>query len=85
MFGPKHLKLSEAELSEHMARLDPVKALPRLKRPPAQMFASQVRQRSKPIVLMELMLQWPALVRWTDPEYFKLKYGQAQIPIEVGS
>lgn len=85
LFGPDHLKLSDAALAEQLARLNPARAVPRLKRPSVQVFQSNVRQKNRPVVMMEMIQQWAGLVRWTDPQYFKQKFGQAQIPIEVGS
>lgn len=55
-----------------------------LNRPALQQFKENYFDRSKPLILTECMSQWPALLKWIQPNYLLNICRNRTVPIEIG-
>jgi len=60
--------------------------MPRLDNPSLDVFHKQMHDQRTPIILTHTIDHWPALERWSDPEYWLRRTigGRRLVPIELG-
>ncbi|XP_055535418.1 lysine-specific demethylase 8 isoform X2 [Wyeomyia smithii] len=59
--------------------------VPVLHRPSLEYFGSDHYTKAEPALLRNVIDDWPALERWSDPNYLIKMAGERTVPVEIGS
>jgi hypothetical protein len=82
----QRLFLTQYEIEEADRRISGPRAIPRIRKPTKELFASGIRAagRERTVILSHTMDDWKGMERWKDPSFFKqLGDLKTMIPVEM--